>query len=122
MTLLRLLPRGVELSAHPNESILEVIRRNGFTYWYGCRRGGCGICKADLVSGEVRYHKAVAYSVLSEQERAANVVLTCRACPASDEVVLQLRHAERLKLNVPIAFAIGQREVAAEKAHKTASA
>ncbi|MDI3313829.1 MAG: 2Fe-2S iron-sulfur cluster-binding protein [Mycobacterium sp.] len=122
MTILRLLPGDIELSVHPNESILETIRRNGFTYWYGCRRGGCGVCKADLVSGEVRYPKVVAYSVLSEQERAANVVLTCRACPVSDDVVLQLRHAERLKLNVPIAFAIGQHEVAAEKTRKTASA
>ena len=115
MAILRLLPGEIEIPGHAGESILEAICHDGFTYRFGCRRGGCGVCKADLVSGEVEYHKAVACTVLTEEERAAGVVLTCRAHPVSDEVVLQMRNADQLKLNVPLAFAMGQIEVAAQK-------
>lgn len=115
MALLRMLPGDIELSVHENESILEAIIRGGYTCRYGCRRGGCGQCKADLVSGEVEYRKVVAKTVLSDEERAAGVVLTCRAHPVTDEVVLQMRHTEKFKLFVPLAYAIGRGEIAAQK-------
>lgn len=115
MALLRMQPGNIELSVHQDESILDAIVRGGYTCRYGCRRGGCGQCKADLVTGEVEYRKKVADSVLSEEERADGVVLTCRAHPISDEVVLQMRHTEKFKLFVPLAFAMGQAEVAAQK-------
>ena len=35
------------------ETILEGLYRNGYAYRVGCRRGGCAICKVDLVTGEV---------------------------------------------------------------------
>lgn len=111
--ILRLVPGAIELPVHNGESILEAICRDGFTYRFGCRRGGCGICKADLISGEVGYRKNIAASVLNDQERAQGVVLTCRAQPVSDEVVLQLRPGSRLKLKFPLLFAAAQREVAA---------
>lgn len=115
MAILRLLPDGIELPVRKGESILEAICRDGFTYRFGCRRGGCGVCKADLVSGEVGYRKTVAESVLSKQERAEGVVLTCRAHPVSDEVAVQLRAGNRLRLNAPMLFAAAQRQVAAAK-------
>lgn len=115
IAILRLLPDGIELSVQEGESILEAICRDGFTYRFGCRRGGCGVCKADLVSGEVGYRKTIAESVLSKQERAENVVLTCRAHPVSKEVTVQLRAGNRLRLNVPLLFAAGRRGVAAAK-------
>ncbi|MEB3022121.1 2Fe-2S iron-sulfur cluster-binding protein [[Mycobacterium] crassicus] len=115
MALLRMQPGNVELTVHENESILDAIIRGGYTCRFGCRRGGCGQCKADLVSGEVEYRKKVADSVLSEEERADGVVLTCRTHPVSDEVVLQMRHTEKFKLFVPLAYAMGQVEVTAHK-------
>ncbi len=112
MTTLRLLPSDIKLPVHPGESITEAICRNGFTYRYGCRRGGCAACKADLVSGEVTYRSVIADSVLSAQERVDGVVLTCRAHVVSDEVVVRIREANGLKLNVPLLFAAAQRELA----------
>lgn len=115
MALLRLQPGHIELSEHENESILEAIVRGGYTCRFGCRRGGCGQCKADLVSGEVEYRKVVADSVLSPEERANGVVLTCRAHPVTDEVELKMRHTKHFSLLVPLACAVGQAEVTALK-------
>jgi len=119
MTVLRLLPGDYELCVHDGESILSAVCRAGFTYYYGCRRGGCGICKADMTSGEVCYPKTVAESVLSQQERADGVVLTCRAHAVSDDVVLQVRNANRLKLQVPLSYVMAQDEVGSEKRRQT---
>ncbi|WP_078058549.1 2Fe-2S iron-sulfur cluster-binding protein [Mycolicibacter icosiumassiliensis] len=119
MAILRLLPGEVELAVHEGESILQATVRDGFSYRFGCRRGGCGICKADLVSGEVRYGKNIAESVLSEQERAEGVVLTCRAQPATDEVVVRLRPGHRLKLNVPLLLAAAQQRIAGVDDHRS---
>lgn len=113
---LRLLPDDLEVPVRDGEAILGAICRAGLTYRYGCRRGGCGTCKADLVSGAVAYRKTVAGSVLSQQELAAGVVLTCRAEAGSEEIVLRLR--SQLKLCVPIAFAAAQREAESAAAQR----
>lgn len=102
---LRLLPAGVDLTAHEGEPILATIVRDGFKYRVGCRRGGCGICKADLLSGQVDYPVRVADSVLTEQEQAAGTVLTCRAVPRTD-VVVQFPAESRLRMVVPLAFGL----------------
>jgi ferredoxin len=120
MAILRVLPADIELPVHEGEAMLPAICRDGFTYRFGCRRGGCGVCKADLESGEVTYQKTVADSVLSAQERAEGVVLTCRALLASDEVTIRMRPESRLKKNFPGLFAIAQREVAEERRRKLA--
>src|SRR5690606_6045648 len=50
---------------------------------YSCENGVCGTCRALLVSGGARMTGAWA---LSEDERAAGYVLTCRATPVTDHV------------------------------------
>jgi CDP-4-dehydro-6-deoxyglucose reductase len=72
------------------ETILEGLYRNGYAYRVGCRRGGCAICKVDLVEGEVTYNRPVAENVLSGEERSIGTCLTCRAVPAGD-VTIALR-------------------------------
>ncbi|MCF7550857.1 2Fe-2S iron-sulfur cluster-binding protein [Pseudonocardia sp. WMMC193] len=108
MRRLRLLPGDVELPVREGETILSAICRDGFTYRYGCRRGGCGICKLDLESGEIAYERAVAPTVLTDEERESGVVLTCRAVPVSPEVVLRMRESNRFRLAVPLAFGIAR--------------
>jgi ferredoxin len=46
-------PDGVEVALLDGETILAGLYRSGYAYRTGCRRGGCGICKVDLVSGDV---------------------------------------------------------------------
>ena len=105
--IIRVLPKDVVLPLHSGDSILAAIVRGGLKYLYGCRRGGCGVCKADLISGEVSYPVAVSETVLTPAERADRVVLTCRAVPGTDCTV-QLR--SQVRVAVPFLFDIAQHE------------
>ncbi|HEX7428125.1 MAG TPA: 2Fe-2S iron-sulfur cluster-binding protein, partial [Mycobacterium sp.] len=64
-----ILPDGVQVTAAEEETVLAALSRAGLRYRVGCRRGGCGICKVQLVLGEVRYERPVADSVLSDDQR-----------------------------------------------------
>ena len=96
MPVVRIEPEGSEVPARPGETILEALYASGFSYRIGCRRGGCAICKVDLVQGSVEYNRPVAEEVLPEAERATGTCLTCRAVPTED-VVIRLRD-EALRL------------------------
>ena len=80
----------VEGSARAGETVLAALVRNGYGYRVGCRRGGCGVCKVELLSGTVEYPVTVAESVLPADEREHGRCLTCRAVPTSDLVVRML--------------------------------
>ena len=85
MPIVRIEPSGFEAHLEPGEPVLAGLNRCGFTVrQVGCRRGGCGFCKLELVSGEVSYEKTVAASVLSDDEKASGTCLTCRAVPDGD--------------------------------------
>lgn len=77
----------IQLQLLPGEAILAGLHRNGYAVNAGCRRGGCGICKADLEDGKVSYPQVVADTVLSQQERTDGVCLICRAVPDGDVAV-----------------------------------
>ncbi len=74
----------VSIELLEGETILEGLYRNGYAYRIGCRRGGCAICKVDLVSGEVTYNRPVADNVLTDEERESGTCLSCRAVPVGD--------------------------------------
>lgn len=57
---------------------MEHLRRKGIPV--GCRNGGCGVCKVQIVSGEYAVRK-MSRSVCSEEEEASDCVLACRAYP-----------------------------------------
>ena len=49
-----ILPDGVRVDrARTDETLLRALGRAGLRYRVGCKRGGCGICKVQLVLGEV---------------------------------------------------------------------
>jgi CDP-4-dehydro-6-deoxyglucose reductase len=108
MQILRVLPKDLVLPLHHGDTILAAISRGGLSYLVGCRRGGCGICKADLITGQVSYPVPVSETVLTPAERAERVVLTCRAVPGADCTV-QLR--SQLRVAAPFLFDIAQREL-----------
>lgn len=83
-------PGGEQVPIGDGETVLEGLFRAGYAYLVGCRRGGCGVCKADLRRGSVSYRKTVAATVLSDAERADGTCLTCRAVPDGD-VTIALR-------------------------------
>lgn len=62
----------------------------------GCRGGGCGVCKIEIVSGT--YSKRVmSRDHVSVEEEARDVVLACRVRPSGDIV---LRVLGQMKKNV----------------------
>ena len=62
----------------------------------GCRGGGCGVCKIEILSGS--YTKRVmSRDHVSEDEEAAGIVLACRVRPTSP---ITLRVLGKMKKNV----------------------
>ena len=51
MTRVTILPDGVEVVADDAETLLRALSRAGLRYRVGCKRGGCGICKVQLLAG-----------------------------------------------------------------------
>jgi ferredoxin len=97
-------PDGERIPAADGETVLAALGRAGLRYRIGCRRGGCGICKLQLIAGEVRYEKPVAESVLSDDEKVAGICLSCRAVPITN-VLIELQEGDRLRRVLPYGFA-----------------
>jgi CDP-4-dehydro-6-deoxyglucose reductase len=93
---IRLLPADVVVHGLPGEPILDALRRNGYAHRFGCRRGGCGVCRIDLLDGTTTDNALVSELVLSPHERAQGVRLTCRAVP-NGPITVRLRDEDRLQ-------------------------
>jgi ferredoxin len=83
-------PGDKQVSVGAGETLLEGLFRAGYAYRVGCKRGGCGVCKVDLLDGEVVYNRTVASTVLTDEEREQGTCLSCRAVPQGD-VTIALR-------------------------------
>jgi NAD(P)H-flavin reductase/ferredoxin len=73
--------KDIKFPCEPNETILDAVQRAGYEVPFSCRKGVCGSCKGQIVSGEVR---AYAGDALSKQEQAERQVLYCQTRPRSD--------------------------------------
>ncbi len=100
MVQVTVLPGAVRIQVRDGETVLGAAMRSGFRYRFGCRRGGCGVCKVRLIVGEVRYQRPIAASVLPADDRAAGVCLSCRAVPVTD-IIIELQDGDRLSGGSP---------------------
>jgi CDP-4-dehydro-6-deoxyglucose reductase len=91
-----ILPDGLQVTAGEAETVLAALSRAGLRYRVGCKRGGCGVCKVQLVLGEVRYERPVADSVLSDDQRVEGICLSCRAVPITN-IAIELQEGDRLR-------------------------
>jgi CDP-4-dehydro-6-deoxyglucose reductase len=101
-------PTGEEVYLPEGETVLGGLYAAGFAYTVGCRRGGCGVCKVDLLEGRVSYNRRVAAEVLTPAERDEGVCLTCRAVPETD-VTISFRTGAALRLVQPLLHAINEK-------------
>ena len=62
----------------------------------GCRGGGCGVCKIEVVAGDYTKRR-MSREYVSEEDEVAHRVLACRVRPAGDIV---LRVIGLMKKNV----------------------
>ena len=75
---------GETYSCDERESILNGMARLGRRgIPVGCRGGGCGICKVQVIAGEFEAG-TMSRAHVSEEEQAAGAVLACRITPHSD--------------------------------------
>lgn len=75
-----------------NESLLKGMERLGRKgIPVGCRNGGCGICKVQIVGGEYQLGK-MSRAHISEVEEQDGIVLACRCNPLTD---LQLKALDK---------------------------
>ncbi|WP_173010269.1 2Fe-2S iron-sulfur cluster-binding protein [Mycolicibacterium sp. P9-64] len=62
MSIIEIDPGGFVVESLPGEAMLAALRRHGIAPRSGCRRGGCSLCKADVVSGVVAHEAGTAVS------------------------------------------------------------
>jgi CDP-4-dehydro-6-deoxyglucose reductase len=90
-----LLPMGEVLPCSPGETVLNAILHSGARVFFGCTRGGCGVCKMRLIAGHLDYGRYSA-AVLSEEEKREGFFLSCQAMPVSD-LTIQLTETNRYR-------------------------
>lgn len=81
-----LLPFDKQFVCDDNETILHAAMRQGLNLRYGCKHGGCGLCKAMIVEGEVDNTEASSFALL-DYERQQGFALLCCAYPESDVAI-----------------------------------
>lgn len=71
------------------DTILASLLRAGLPFPFSCQAGNCGICKCELLSGEV---VELEYSerALAPEERARGIFLACRSQVRTDVVVRRI--------------------------------
>lgn len=79
-------PSGHEFFVEGNETVLEAALRAGLAPSYGCGNGNCGLCKARVVSGQLKQVHNTDYP-LSSNERAQGYTLLCSHTAVTDLVV-----------------------------------
>ena len=85
---------GEAYTCGEEESALHALARSGRRgIPVGCRGGGCGVCKVEVLAGEYR-KKPMSRCHVSESDEAAHQVLACCIVPQSD---LQLRVIGRMR-------------------------
>ncbi len=85
-------PSGRQFLVEGNDSILQAGLKAGVRFGYGCGTGTCGLCKARVVSGEIRQIQHSDHR-LTEQERSLGYALMCTHTAVSDVVVESLEAA-----------------------------
>mgnify|MGYP000737153193 CR=1 FL=1 len=92
-----------QFEVQEDETLLEAALYQEIGLPYGCQSGGCGACRARIVSGEVEYDYDP--PALSEREKAEGYALLCQARPRSDLVIqveeLPDHHAIQVR-NMPV--------------------
>ncbi len=83
---IRILPSGHEFFIEGSDSILEAGLRSGLALSYGCSSGNCGLCKAKVISGQVKKICPHDY-VLTETEKGLGYILSCSNTAVTDVVL-----------------------------------
>ncbi|WP_244372050.1 PDR/VanB family oxidoreductase [Streptomyces griseorubiginosus] len=84
--IVRLASSGAEYHVPPEESVLDVLLRNGVDAPSSCQQGICGECVVRVLAGEPDHRD----DVLTDGERAAGLFTTCSSRALSPRLELDL--------------------------------
>lgn len=79
---------GETFEATGEQTVLDAMEgkgRQGIDV--GCRFGGCGVCKIEILRDTFRVAKPMSRAHVTEEDERAGRVLACRVAAASDLVV-----------------------------------
>ncbi len=82
-----LLPSGHDFFVDGNDTLLEAALRAGIPLNYGCSGGNCGLCKARVVSGQIKTVRHHDY-VIPQAEKDQGHALMC-SCTAVTDVEIE---------------------------------
>jgi ferredoxin-NAD(P)+ reductase (naphthalene dioxygenase ferredoxin-specific) len=108
---------GRTIEAGPEETILAAALREGIAYPHGCQRGRCGSCKSRLLHGAVEMLSHSPFA-LEPSERQQDLILACRALPASDVMVHWPDAAGAFPPMPPIEAVVAARHEIAPQIHR----
>ena len=77
------LPSGHDFFLDGQDTLLEAALRAGVPLSYGCSGGNCGLCKARVVSGQIKKMRHHDY-VIPEAEKNQGYILLCSNTAVSD--------------------------------------
>lgn len=80
------LPSKQDFLVEGHDTLLEAAMRSGISLNYGCSGGNCGLCKARVLSGEVKKTHQHDF-VISESEMNQGYILLCSNTAVSDVVI-----------------------------------
>ena len=68
-----------------DQNVLAAMQQAGLAVVpVGCRGGGCGVCKVEILEGESFYGKMSRAHVSQDDEEAGNIGLACKLFPRTN--------------------------------------
>lgn len=83
----KLKKRNQLLTVAEDESLLDVLLKNGVQAPYSCKIGGCGSCELDILEGEVDHRDMF---LTDKEKKEKKVILTCVSRGRNSPIVLDL--------------------------------
>ena len=84
-----------EYTCGPNQTPLRAARDEFIPFPTGCQRGGCGMCKVKVVSGEYDQELVRSHDALSDEDLENGFALACCMTPKSDLEMITLEDYEK---------------------------
>ena len=82
---------GIAFDCEEDVSVLHAMIHNGKgPVQHGCCGGGCGVCKARIVSGDFFAFKPMSAAHISEEDKKNGLALLCCVQPRSDIFIAAL--------------------------------
>lgn len=75
---------------------MESLGRHGIPV--GCRGGGCGVCKVQVIAGSYTTKK-MSRSCISQEDESKHIVLACRCFPTSNIKLNAIEKMEKALLS-----------------------